>query len=90
MLLLSLFKMLINVVLFITLPNLKQVIYRKCCAWKSLVYIKKSCLNFSVFIIVSDMFFFYLFIYLFLFSIYKMVDIVDIYKSLNISIGAVI
>ena len=40
------------------------------------IYIKKYCLNFqSVFL-------------LFLFSIYKMVDIMENYKSLHVSIGA--
>ena len=41
------------------------------------VYIKKYCLNFQS-------------ISAFLFSIYKMVDIIDIYKYLNISTGTVI
>ena len=40
---------------------------------------KKYCLT------TQDSFFYFIF----LFSIYKMVDIIDIYKSLNISIGTV-
>ena len=64
-------KMLIIVVLRITLENLKQLIY-----WKIL------CLK--IVGICKEIFPFFL---LFMFSIYKMVDIVNVYKSLNISIG---
>ena len=41
---------------------------------------KKYCLNFQSIQV-------FLFFFTFLFSIYKMVDIMDIYKSLNVSIG---
>ena len=64
-------KMLIIVVLRITLENLKQLIYWKILCLKIVGICKK---NFQFFL-------------LFMFSIYKMVDIMNVYKSLNISIG---
>ena len=67
----------IVVALFIT-ANLKQLIYLKK-FWRSWVYIKKYCLNFQP---IQDDFFL-----LFLFNIYKMVDMMDVYKSLDINIG---
>ena len=67
----------IIVALFIT-ANLKQLIYLKK-SRRSRVYIKKYCLNFQP---IQDDFFL-----LFLFNIYKMVDMMDVYKSLDINIG---
>ena len=64
-------KMLIIFVLRITLENLKQLIYWKILCLKIVGICKK---NFQFFL-------------LFMFSIYKMVDIMNFYKSLNISIG---
>ena len=46
---------------------------------------KKYCLNFQS---LQDRLFCFFF-YFFLFSIYKTVDIIDVYKSLNISTGTV-
>ena len=73
--------MLIIVVLFITLPNLKQLIYQKVLFLKIVGKYKKILFSISVY---SRQFFL-----LFLFTIHKIVDIMDVYKSLNISIGTV-
>ena len=59
-----------------------NIFIRKCCAWILWVYIKNIALIFSLFKTV-------LFFFTFLLSLYKMVDIMDIYKSSNISIGTV-
>ena len=69
--------MLIIAVLFITLANRKQLTFLKKFFSKG----KNIVLNFQSF---QDNFF-----SLFLFSIYKMVDSMDIYKPLNINIGTV-
>ena len=69
--------MLIIAVLFITLANRKQLTFLK----KFFSKRKNIVLNFQSF---QDNFF-----SLFLFSIYKMVDSMDIYKPLNINIGTV-
>ena len=90
--LLSLSKILIIVVLFITLANLKQLIYLKfLCFWWSwiyiyiyiYIYIKKFFLD----LVYSKEIF-----YCFCFAVYKMVDCeysTNIYNVLNISIGTV-
>ena len=73
--------MLIIVVLFIT-ANEKQLIYFKILFWKIVEYIYKNIvLIFSQFPYQK---------FFFLFSIYKMVNIMDVCKSLNISIRTVI
>ena len=69
--------MLIIAVLFITLVNRKQLTFLQ----KFFSKRKNIVLNFQSF---QDNFF-----SLFLFSIYKMVDSMDIYKPLNINIGTV-
>ena len=66
-------KNLIIVVLFITLANLKELIYSKILSRRSWVSVKKYC-----------QFFFY-----FVFSIYKILHSIRIHKSLNIKIGTV-
>ena len=67
--------MLIIVVLFVTINLLDSTVLEN----RGYIY-KKYCLNFQ-----SIQVFFVFFT--FLCSIYKMVDIMDIYKSLNVSIG---
>ena len=77
----SLLKILIIAVLFITLANLKQLIYQKFLYLMILGIYKKYCLNFQS---TQDSFF-----YFFCFSIYKMVDCeysTEHYKSLKINI----
>ena len=69
--------MLIIVVPFIPLANLKQITYQKVLCLTIVGIHIKNTLVFSLF---KTLFFF-----TFLFSIYKMVDIMYIYKYLNIS-----
>ena len=71
--------MLIIVALFIKLANLKHLIYEKILLVKMVDMYKKYWLNFQS---IQNCF-----ITLFLFSIYKMIDSMDIYKSLNINIA---
>ena len=81
-LVLSLLRMLIIVVLFVTLANLKQLIYQKFMFLKILgIYKKNTALKFSLFKAV--------FFYIFWFGIYKMVDNMGIYKSLIINVETV-
>ena len=79
-------KMLIIVALFTILANLKQLFNKKILFLKIVGICKKYCLNFQS---LQDRLFFVVFFYFFLFSIYKTVDIIDVYKSLNISTGTV-
>ena len=75
--------MLITVVLFITLANLKQLIYQRILCLEIVGIYKKDCLKFQ-----STQGSFFKF---FSFAIYRMVDseyIIDIYKSVE-SIGTV-
>ena len=78
MLLLSVVKILIIVVLFITLASLKQLINLKILFLKVVYIYKKVVLIFSL----LNMFFYFFFLS-------YMIDSMGIYKSLNISIGAV-
>ena len=70
--------MLINI-LFRTLANLGNYFIKNFCSQRLWVYSKNIVLNFSLFKT----------IFIFWFSLYKMVDIIDIHMSLNISIGTV-
>ena len=72
-------KLLIIIVLFITLPNLKHLLCEKIQFLKIEGICKNYCLRFQ------SGFFTY-----FLVSIYKMVDSMDVYKYLNISYGTVV
>ena len=72
-LLLSLLKLLITPALCITLANLKQLIYKNSVLEGRGLIYKKYCLRFFIFV----------------YSLYKMVARMSIYKSLNINIETV-
>ena len=78
-----------SIVVFITLVNLKQLGYQKVLCLKIVAIYKQLFLKFQ-----SILYFQFINIYFFFFtssvSIYKMVDSMGIYKSLNINIRTVI